>query len=167
MIIKHFLERSLIFQKDDQLMRERVLIIGLGAAAQHTAWLFEHLTNSRLYHIVGFVDNDLTKQGMRYFGSNVIGKWEDIPLLVAKLDVGLIILADYRVDTKSYRLLKNICMPTKARFVVMPDILASINRLVKRTGKKSKNPGLVNTGSDSKCIDCLAQHISASKVGQE
>ncbi len=166
MIIRHFLERSLIFQKNDQLMRERVLIIGLGASAQHTAWLFEHLTNSRLYHIVGFVDNDLTKRGMRYFGSNVIGKWEDIPQLVSKLDVGLIILADYRVDGKAYRSIKKICSTTKARFVVMPDILASINHLVRRTGKKSEKPGVLNPSSDSKCIDCLAQHITASRNEQ-
>ena len=46
-------------------MKDRVLIIGLGAAAQHTAWLFENLTNSKLFHVVGFVDNDLTMQGMR------------------------------------------------------------------------------------------------------
>jgi lipopolysaccharide/colanic/teichoic acid biosynthesis glycosyltransferase len=166
MIIKHFLERSLLFQKNDELMRERVLIIGLGASAQHTAWLFEHLMNSRLYSIVGFVDNDLTKQGMRYFGSNVIGKWEDIPELVSKHDVGLIILADYRVDAKAYRLIKNICRPTKARFVVMPDILASINHLVKETGKNLKSLDILNPGGDARCIDCLAQHISASRTRQ-
>ena len=161
-IIKHFLERSLIFQKNDELMRERVLIIGLGASAQHTAWLFTHLMNSKLFHIVGFVDNDLTKQGMRFFGSQVIGKWEDIPTLVNKHDVGLIILADYRVDTKGYRLIKKTCSPTNARLVVMPDILASINHLVKRSAAKSDIGEPAYTG-DSKCIDCLAQHISASK----
>jgi len=165
MIIKHFLERSLVFQKKDQLMRERVLIIGLGASAQHTAWLFEHLTNSKLFHIVGFVDNDLTKQRIRFFGSDVIGKWEDIPSLVKKHDIGLIILADYRVDSKGYRLIKNICSPTNARLVVMPDILASINNLVKRTTERSKNKGSLGGPIDAKCIDCLAQHISSSKSG--
>jgi lipopolysaccharide/colanic/teichoic acid biosynthesis glycosyltransferase len=164
MIIRHFLERSVIFRKKDELMRERVLIIGLGASAQHTAWLFDHLTNSKLFHIIGFVDNDLTKQGMRFFGSNVIGIWEDIPSIVSKNDIGLIILADYRVDSKDYRLIKNICSQTHARLVVMPDILASLNYLVNRPSKKLKK--LVNIGSreDSKCIDCLAQHISASRL---
>jgi len=165
MIIKHFLERSLIFQRKDQLMRERVLIIGLGASAQHTAWLFEHLMNSKLFHIIGFVDNDLTKQGIRFFGSNVIGKWEDIPNLVKKHDVGLIILADYRVDSKGYRLIKNICSPTNAKLVVMPDILASINYLVKRSSPGSNNKGSLGESTDTKCIDCLAQHISSSRSG--
>jgi FlaA1/EpsC-like NDP-sugar epimerase len=161
LIITHFLERSLIFQKESQMMREQVLIIGLGASAQHTAWLFEHLTNSKLFHIVGFVDNDLTKQGIRYFGSYVIGKWEDIPNLVKKYDVGLIILADYRVDTKGYRLIKKLCSDTNARLVVMPDILASINRLIKRSSKKSNIIDIGDESMDSKCIDCLAQHTSS------
>ena len=146
-------------------MRERVLIIGLGASAQHTAWLFEHLMNSKLFHIIGFVDNDLTKQGIRFFGSNVIGKWEDIPNLVKKHDVGLIILADYRVDSKGYRLIKNICSPTNAKLVVMPDILASINYLVKRSSPGSNNKGSLGESTDTKCIDCLAQHISSSRSG--
>ena len=163
MIIKHFLERSVVFRKKDELMRERVLIIGLGASAQHTAWLFEHLTNSKLFHIVGFVDSDLTKKGMRFFGSDVIGRWEDIPAIVSKNDIGLIILADYRVDEKDYRLIKGLCSKTNARLVVMPDILASLNYLVKRPAKKMLKSKVIGSPKDSKCIDCLAQHISASK----
>jgi lipopolysaccharide/colanic/teichoic acid biosynthesis glycosyltransferase len=162
MIAKHFLERSLLFQKKDLLMRERVLIIGLGASAQHTAWLFEHLMNSRLFNIVGFVDNDLTKQGLRMFGSQVIGKWDDIPSLVEKYDVGLIILADYRVDTQGYRMIKDICKPTSARLVVMPDLLASINQLVNNSINKNDQARAASY-TDSKCIDCLAQHLSTFK----
>jgi lipopolysaccharide/colanic/teichoic acid biosynthesis glycosyltransferase len=163
MIIRHFLERSVVFRKKDELMRERVLIIGLGASAQHTAWLFEHLTNSKLFHIVGFVDNDLTKQGMRFFGSDVIGVWQDIPTLVSKNDIGLIILADYRVDAKDYRSIKDICTQTNARLVVMPDILASLNYLSKLPSKKLVKSKNIGSPNDSKCIDCLAQYISASR----
>ncbi len=161
LIIAHYLERSVIFHRKYQMMREQVLIIGLGASAQHAAWLFEHLTNSKLYHLVGFVDNDLTKQGIRLFGSNVIGKWEDIPNLVKKHDIGLIILADYRVDTKGYKSLKKICSGTNARFVVMPDILASVNHLIKKSAKKARVVNIGNGSIDSKCIDCLAQRTSS------
>jgi FlaA1/EpsC-like NDP-sugar epimerase len=119
----------------------------------------------RFFDIVGFVDKDLTNQGIRFFGSNVIGKWEDIPDLVIKHDIGLIILADYRVDTKGYRMIKNICSQTNARLVVMPDILASINHLVKRSSKKSELNGNIGENMDPKCIDCLAQHLFTSKSG--
>jgi hypothetical protein len=161
LIITHFLERSLVFRKKSQMMKEQVLIIGLGASAQHTAWLFEHLTNSRLFHIVGFVDDDITKQGIRFFGSTVIGKWKDIPNLVKKYDVGLIILADYRIDTKGYKKIKNICSASNARFVVMPDILASVNQLIKRSSKKTNSNIIGDENLDSKCIDCLAHRSSS------
>jgi lipopolysaccharide/colanic/teichoic acid biosynthesis glycosyltransferase len=163
LILEHFLERSVVFQRRNHMMREQVLIIGLGASAQHTAWLFEHLTNSKLFHVVGFVDNELTKQGLRFFGSNVIGKWEDIPSLVNKHDVGLIILADYRVDSKGYRQIKKICSETNARLVVMPDLLASVNHLIKRSSKNAKINNINGDKMDEKCIDCLAQHISSAR----
>ena len=161
LIITHFLEQSAIFHKNYRMMREQVLIIGLGAAAQHAAWLFEHLTNSKLFHVVGFVDNDLTKQGIRLFGSNVIGKWEDIPNLVKKHDIGLIILADYRVDTKEYKELKKLCSGISARFVVMPDILASVNHLINKSMKKTNVVNIGDESIDAKCIDCLAQRTSS------
>lgn len=161
MIITHFLSRSPIFQSREQLVRERVLIIGLGASAEHTAWLFDHLLNSRVYRMVGFVDNDLMMQGMKYYGARVLGLWQDIPELVKKHDVGLIILADYRVDKKGIQEIKKLISNTGARLVVMPDILASINRLVKQANIVAK-PGVESPEMDPKCIDCLAQHISQS-----
>lgn len=167
MIITHFLERSIIFQKKNELMKERVLIIGLGASAQHTAWLFEHLTNAKLFHVVGFVDNDLTMQGMRYFGSKVIGKWEDIPSLVNKNDIGIVVLADYRVDIKGYQQIKKICSATTAKFIVMPDLLASVTHLIRKTTKGITVIDLDGEKIDGKCIDCLAQHIYSSKSGSD
>jgi lipopolysaccharide/colanic/teichoic acid biosynthesis glycosyltransferase len=164
MIITHFLQRSPVFQKRNRMVRERVLIIGLGASAQHTAWLFEHLMNSRLYSVVGFVDNDLLSRGLRYYGTNVIGSWEDIPNLVDKHDVGLIILADYRVDKDGLRLIRKISSTTSAKLVVMPDILASVNQLIKRPSTNSNVGQSGDDQSDSKCIDCLANHISSQKM---
>jgi lipopolysaccharide/colanic/teichoic acid biosynthesis glycosyltransferase len=167
MIFTHYLEKSIIIQKKSELMRERVLIIGLGASAQHTAWLFEHLTNFKLFHVVGFVDNDLTMQGMRYFGSNVIGKWDDIPGLVNKHDIGIVVLADYRVDSKGFKQVKEICSSTSAKFIVMPDILASVTHLIRRTSQGSIDSDPIDVKIDSICIDCLAQHIHSSKTGSD
>jgi lipopolysaccharide/colanic/teichoic acid biosynthesis glycosyltransferase len=149
-----------IFRDKKQTIRERVLIIGLGASAQHTSWLLEHLVNSGAFHIVGFVDNDLLKQGMRFYGSSVLGKWQDIPTLVKKHDVGIIILADYRVHAKEYDNLKRICSTSSARFIVMPDILVSINNLVKSIKENNVNK---NSETNFACIDCLARYSSVNR----
>jgi lipopolysaccharide/colanic/teichoic acid biosynthesis glycosyltransferase len=155
--------RLMQLQKNNQTIRERVLIIGLGASAQHTTWLLEHLMNSRMFFIVGFVDNDITKQGMRFYGANVLGKWEDIPRLVEKYDVGIVIMADYRIDSRELRTIKNICSTTSSRLVVMPDVLVSINQLAtsfsRISQKKLLDRGLIN----SACLDCLAKSESSNK----
>jgi lipopolysaccharide/colanic/teichoic acid biosynthesis glycosyltransferase len=146
-----------VFHEKNQTVRERVLIIGIGASAQHTSWLLEHLVNSGVFYIVGFVDNDLMKQGMRFYGSSVLGKWQDIPNLVEKYDVGIIILADYRVDAKDYKIIKKICSSTSAQLVVMPDILVSISHLVRPF---KNNPVIKNVDINYSCVDCLARYSS-------
>jgi lipopolysaccharide/colanic/teichoic acid biosynthesis glycosyltransferase len=146
-------------------IRERVLIVGLGASAQHTAWLLEHLFNSKYFYIIGFVDNDLIIQGMRYYGSKVLGKWDEIPALVKKHDIGVIIMADYRVDNQSYRSLKEICASTPAKFIYMPDVLASINRLVTPTSKTIPQSVYFANQANNACLDCLAKQNAPVRKG--
>ena len=85
--------------------------------------------------------------------------------MIHKNDIGIIILADYRVDTKGYKLIKKIYSDTSARFVNIPDILASVNHLIRRSSNISTIANLEGEKIDLKCIDCLAQHINSSKSG--
>ena len=162
-IISVFTKWVLKVQEKNWSIRERVLIIGLGASAQHTAWLFEHLLNSKAFCIVGFVDNDLMIQGMRYYGSNVLGKWKDIPALVKKWDIGVVILADYRVDAQDFRSIKEICMATSAKFVVMPDMLATVNRLTKPLVKSREDRNSDREKLGFACLDCLAGYSASNR----
>ncbi len=115
----------------DQLGRERVLVIGTGALANNAAWLLNQPINARKYWVVGFVDDDVFKQGERMYGARVVGNMKDIPALVKKYDVGVIIQADYRLRPNMYREVAKLCNKTKARFVVLPDIMAVFRDLHK------------------------------------
>ena len=57
----------------DQVGRERVLVIGTGALANNAAWLLNQPLNVRKYWVVGFVDDDLFKQGERMYGAQSSG----------------------------------------------------------------------------------------------
>jgi len=162
-IFVRLMQRFLQLQERSHVIRERVLIIGLGASAQHASWLLEHLVNSKLFWVVGFVDNDLLKQRMRYYGSYVVGTWKDIPKLVEKYDVGVIIQADYRVEAKEMKHIKEICAQTPARLVVLPDILVSVNRLVKPSPKARRVTNGNGAGADPACLDCLARSGASSR----
>jgi lipopolysaccharide/colanic/teichoic acid biosynthesis glycosyltransferase len=110
--------------------RERVLIVGGGEAGQFMSWLLHNGRTANAFHPIGFVDDDLYKQGTRIQGLSVIGKREDIPHLVEMHDVGIIIFTIHNIDYDGREELLSICNATPARVVVVPDILGYLNSLI-------------------------------------
>ncbi len=119
---------------------ERVLIIGGGETGQFAAWM---LNNNRAYagafHIAGFVDDDLFKQGIRIHGVNVLGQRADIPQLVAKHDIGLLVFAIHNISADERRQVLNICASTPAQVVLFPDIPAALNGLAHSAAGQNGN----------------------------
>ena len=136
--------------------RERVIIVGSGRTAEHIAWLMEHPTYSGKFQVVGFIDDDLLSQGMRIYGSRVIGRTQDVARLVQEQDIGLIILADFRTAAHSYKNFRELANFKPARVVVAPDIFGSLSGL----GNASGNDGLPNDLNDFQCQHCLARYAS-------
>jgi len=116
------------------LARERVLIVGGGFAGQTIAWILGNGPDAAAFHIVGFVDDDLFKQGIRFSGLDVLGKRMDIPPLVQKHDVGLIIYAINNIPPAEREEVLEICRRTPARVVISPDVAGIVNQMV-QTGK--------------------------------
>jgi len=111
--------------------RERVLVIGAGPAAQHAAWLLEHPLLASRFQIVGFVDNDLFKQGMRIYGAEVLGNCKDTPRLIQEFDVGLVLVADRRFAALELESIRQTCGGHAARLLVIPDMLACLEDLTR------------------------------------
>ena len=135
--------------------RERVLIVGGGATAQYIAWLLENMKNSSKYWVVGFVHDDFLAQGMRIYGAKVVGTFEDIPNLIRKYDVGLLLIANHRLSLKEYQYIARVCDAAPVRLAVVPDILATLNGLGKELAGDGKKPSEPN-GSERPCDRCLA-----------
>lgn len=119
--------------------QERVLVIGSGESGQFIAWVLGSGRGQGIYQVVGFVDDDYYKQGLRIRGFNVLGRREDIPRLVEELDVGILIFAIHNINTDERQRLLEICAGTPARVVMMPDMLAAINSIVTQTGSRQGN----------------------------
>ena len=62
----------------------------MGALA---SWFLKHGEFSNAFSVVGFVDDDPRKPGMRVDGSPVVGMTSDLPELIEKQDIGLVIFA--------------------------------------------------------------------------
>jgi FlaA1/EpsC-like NDP-sugar epimerase len=112
-----------------QAARERVLIVGTGPTAQLAIWLLNHPANMHRYWVVGVINDDLFKQGMRVYGVQILGKSNDLPRLIIEHDVGVVISTDPNiVSSKISDLIDRSRRPT-VRFILLPDIFAALNGL--------------------------------------
>lgn len=124
------MSRVLHYQRVAQATSEHVLIIGTGPTAQMTTWLINHNESSSKFWVVGFIDNDYFKQGMRIYGSEVIGMCKDIPDLVKRHDVGLIIVTDESIANFENEEIKNIINQESIRIAIIPEILGTFENLI-------------------------------------
>ena len=119
---------------------ERVLIIGGGETGQFAAWM---LKNNQKYaetlQIVGFVDDDLFIQGVRIHGLNVLGRRSDIPQMVAKHDIGILIFAIHNISVAERQQVLEICTGTPAQVVLFPDIPSALNGIVHSSPKRMEH----------------------------
>ncbi|MCZ7551718.1 MAG: sugar transferase [Anaerolineales bacterium] len=136
--------------------RDRVLIVGSGQTGQFAIWMLSNNRYSATLQVVGLVDDDLFKQGARIRGLQVLGQCGDIPTLVRRLDVGLIIFAIHNISATERRRLLNICQNSGARIVVFPDIQAAMEKAL-RNGDHSHEP----LEESLPCWFCLEQNEPA------
>ena len=122
-ILSSLYARLLALRKDSLLVGERVLIVGAGDTGQFAAWRLKHNNGPSNYKVLGFVDDDMYRQGVRLNGFMVLGKREDIPKLVTKHDIGLIIFAIHNISTLERASILKACRKTRARVITWPDTI--------------------------------------------
>ncbi len=108
--------------------RTQVLIVGAGEAGQLLAWRFLNQKEGEGYELVGFVDDDPAKQGLRVHGVQVLGDRHVIPQLVARHGVDLIVLAMYNISGDDFQAILDLCEPTGAIIKVLPNIFEFLGK---------------------------------------
>jgi lipopolysaccharide/colanic/teichoic acid biosynthesis glycosyltransferase len=159
-LIDGFISRLLNHRINSLTTRERIIIVGSGRTAEHLAWLMDHPTYSGKFEVVGFIDDDLRTQGMKIYGSKVIGRINDIPQLVKKQDVGLIILADFQTAAHQYKEFHELANFKPARVVVAPDIFGSLSGL----GNHSSGEVAISDLDGFQCQHCLARYATVKST---
>jgi len=102
---------------------ERVLIVGAGEGGSFASWLLQCSDFQRLYSVVGMVDDDPAKQGMRYEGLKVLGTTADIPELVKNHDIGVIFYAISKISSTDNERILSVCKKTKVNIVIISNLL--------------------------------------------
>ena len=108
--------------------RQRVLIVGAGEAAQLLARQLQDRRHWREYEVVGFVDDDPVKQGLRLHGVGVLGDRGSIAVVARQRRADLIIIAIHRISGADFRDILSICQQTEARVKVLPDVLSLLKQ---------------------------------------
>jgi lipopolysaccharide/colanic/teichoic acid biosynthesis glycosyltransferase len=106
--------------------RQRVLIVGAGEVGQSFAWQIQRRWEGRRYQIVGFVDDDLTKRGMRIHGVDVLGRCRAIPTLVERYGVDVVVVTTRDLQSQECQAIVGVCRRTPAQVRVIPDVLQLI-----------------------------------------
>ena len=111
---------------------ERVLIVGAGKGGEFATWLLRRQDFQRMFTIIGYVDDDPRKQGMRLDGLEVLGSTEDIPRIAKEHDIGVIFYAIGRDTKADDERISRLCKLTGAHFVSVEDVLGTLMGQLRR-----------------------------------
>ena len=99
----------------------RVLIVGAGQAGALLASRFQ-LTGSEGYRVVGFIDDDPSKSRARIHGLPILGSVDEIPDVVARVKIALIVIALPSAPIERLSAIIATCQETSARIRILPPL---------------------------------------------
>jgi FlaA1/EpsC-like NDP-sugar epimerase len=115
--------RWLILRGASVAIGERVLVVGAGDLGEMAVWLLQRSSFRDVFGVVGIVDDDVKKQGLRINGYLVLGGTDEIPHLVEKYDIGLIIFAISNIEPEKHKQVLELCYATPAKTLEIPDLV--------------------------------------------
>jgi FlaA1/EpsC-like NDP-sugar epimerase len=116
-----FLVRAYTETVQTCVAQKETLVVGAGVAG--ATIMRELKQNPDLdYKPIGFVDDDITKQGIRIHGKRVLGTTNDITTLVAKHGVRCVLIAIPSAEGKKIDEIINKCSQSKVEFKILNGI---------------------------------------------
>jgi FlaA1/EpsC-like NDP-sugar epimerase len=115
--------------RNDRGVVERVLIVGSGEGSNIANWLLKQGESSRILSIVGIVDDEQpAMQGMRVKGNRLLGGISDLPKLIERYDVGVVLFAIPNAGIELQDRVQDLCEPSKTRMVYVADLLNTLQK---------------------------------------
>jgi FlaA1/EpsC-like NDP-sugar epimerase len=115
---------------------ERVLIVGSGEGSSVANWLLKQGESSRILSVVGIVDDEQpAMQGMRVKGNRLLGGIADLPKLIERYDVGVVLFAVPNAEIELQDRVQNLCEFSKTRMVHVADLLNTLQKQLTQPAK--------------------------------
>ena len=127
-LLTGFASRWLTWRNDRGVV-ERVLIVGSGEGSNVANWLLKQGEGSRILSVVGLVDDEQpAMQGMRVKGNRLLGGLADLPQLITRYDVGVVLFAIPNAEIEVQNRVYKVCEQSKARMVHVADLLNTLQK---------------------------------------
>ncbi len=102
------------------------LIYGAGDAGHFVAWRLVTLPEGNAYHVIGFIDDDPRKWGLRIHGLPVLGGRMVLPEIVRRRGIQLVVVAIANIPGEALRDLVTVCQATDAQVKVVPSLVDQV-----------------------------------------
>ncbi len=100
---------------------ERTLIVGAGRAGEML--VRDMLRNAGAGHLpIAFVDDDPGKRGREIHGVRVVGSCDEIPEIVRRLDIKLVLIALPSAGSRQIRRIVELCEKSGVAFRILPGV---------------------------------------------
>ncbi len=119
--IRYILQHTRSRQKERPVRKKKLLLIGAGDAAEKA--VREIADNSSLpYEVVGFVDDNPAKIGMRIHGIPVLGCIDDLSEFADQIQVEELLIAMVAITGQQMKRIVGLCQQTGLPFKVLPGL---------------------------------------------
>ena len=106
---------------DSKKAKKRLLLVGAGAAAEKVIREIRDNPSVR-YDVVGLVDDDKKKQGLKIHGILVVGGVDDLQECVVRTKAEEILIAVASATAEQMKRMADACQKTKTPFKVLPSL---------------------------------------------
>ncbi len=101
----------------------RLLILGAGNAGEGLLREIQRAPDIR-YNVIGFLDDDPRKKGVRIHGTPILGTCSQIREIASKHNIDEIVIAMPSSTPKQLRRVVELCQGTNLRFSTVPDLVS-------------------------------------------
>jgi FlaA1/EpsC-like NDP-sugar epimerase len=108
---------------------QRTLIVGAGNAGDILLRDLER-SEAHSYHIVGFVDDDVRKQGASIGGKPVLGGIARLPEIIARHKISKVLIAIPRLPASRVREILSLCSQSNVAFKIIPASFTTLNKKI-------------------------------------
>lgn len=123
--------RWLIFRGGNTAFAERIIIVGAGRLGELASWLIQRSAYATVFGLIGHVDDDFRKQGMRIGGLEVLGTISSLPSLVEKYQADILLVAIENCTPSQRKRILEICRSTQSRIIELPDLVKVLEKSLK------------------------------------